>query len=176
MGYNHSDFKWKVGEPELPVEMVSYPEAIEFCERLSAAPDEKRAGLVYRLPTEAEWEYACRANSPEPNILHDYAWFTDNSGGKTHPVGTKKPNAWGLYDMHGNVWEWCEDYFHTEYYRFAPEQDPRCTMPSEERVLRGGGWGEYGNWRWCRSAARGHRAPNTVLNYHGFRVTARHGV
>jgi formylglycine-generating enzyme required for sulfatase activity len=97
-----------------PVEQVSWEDAVEFCERLSELPEEKAAGRVYRLPTEAEWEYACRAGTntkysfgDDEGQLGDYAWFEANSGG-THPVGQKQPNAWGLYDTHGNVFEWCE--------------------------------------------------------------------
>jgi formylglycine-generating enzyme required for sulfatase activity len=95
-----------------PVERVCWEEAVQFCKKLSDLPEEKKAGRVYRLPTEAEWEYACRAGSKTAysfgegsQLLGDYAWFNDNSNGQTHPVGEKKANAWGLYDLHGNVWE-----------------------------------------------------------------------
>ena len=93
-----------------PVESVLWKDAVEFCKKLSELPEEKKAGRVYRLPTEAEWEYACRAGSmtaysfgEDSKSLGDYAWFVDNSGKQTHPVGEKKANAWGLYDMHGNI-------------------------------------------------------------------------
>jgi serine/threonine protein kinase len=163
MRFNPSFFTVeKGGGPRHPVEMVDYDLAVEFCELLSDLPDEKRARRVYRLPREAEWEYACRAGTrtpfhfgDDPGLLGDYAWFQGNSGGHTHPVGGKKENPWGLYDMYGNVWEWCADTY---------EDHPN------ERVLRGGGWGEFGNPRWCRSAARGHSDHRTKTNYHGLRV------
>jgi eukaryotic-like serine/threonine-protein kinase len=128
MGTNPSHFK---GDPRLPVETVSWQDAMTFCERLSALPAERSAGRVYRLPTEAEWEYACRAGSTtiysfgdSEGSLGDYAWYDSNSGSKTHPVGQKRPNAWGLYDMHGNVWEWCSDWYDGSYYASSPVDDP----------------------------------------------------
>jgi formylglycine-generating enzyme required for sulfatase activity len=112
MGTNPSEFKGA----ENPVERVSWEDAVEFCRRLSELPAEKEAGHVYRLPTEAEWEYACRAGTTTNFGFGDddseagyYAWVFGNSDRKTHPVGNKLPNAWGLYDMHGNVREWCKD-------------------------------------------------------------------
>jgi formylglycine-generating enzyme required for sulfatase activity len=140
-----------------PVERVSWEDAVEFCKQLSELPEEKKAGRVYRLPTEAEWEYACRAGSKaaysfgaNSKTLGDYAWFVDNSGEQTHPVGEKKANAWGLYDMHGNVWEWCSDWY-GEYSKGAVS-DP--SGPSEDvyRVIRRGGW--YNVAADCRSAVR----------------------
>jgi len=99
-----------MNKPKNPVEQVSYGDAIVFCQKLS-----KITGKNYRLPTESEWEYACRANTDtayyfgdDSKHLKDYAWYEDNSGLITHPVGLKLPNAWGLHDMHGNVWEWCQ--------------------------------------------------------------------
>jgi len=130
MGSNPSKFEGA----DNPVENVSWLEALEFCRKLSALPAEKAAGNVYRLPTEAEWEYACRAGTTtqfsfgdDDSDLGDYAWYADNSDDKTHPVGSKQPNAWGLYDMHGNVWEWCLDW-HGDYPSGAVT-DP--TGPSE---------------------------------------------
>jgi len=103
---------------DYPVDQVSWINAQRFCELLSSLPEEKKAGRVYRLPTEAEWEYACRAGSntayhfgESSKQLEEYAWFAGNSNNKTHPVGKKKPNPWGLYDIHGNVKEWCSDWY-----------------------------------------------------------------
>jgi formylglycine-generating enzyme required for sulfatase activity len=142
-----------------PVESLSWLEAVRFCNRLSERHRLKpyykieaktvtvRGGSGYRLPTEAEWEYACRAGSRsrwsfgnDPDLLCEYAWYADNSGGTTHPVGTRKPNAWGLYDMHGNVPEWCWDRYSASYYRRSPLSDPPGPGEGKTRVFRGGGW------------------------------------
>jgi serine/threonine-protein kinase len=185
MGSNPSYFKQqKDGPPHYPVERVTYPMAVLFCERLSVLPAERQAGRVYRLPSEAEWEYACRAGTRTMyhfeggvNQLGEYAWFDENAGGKSHPVMQKQPNAWGLYDMYGNVWEWCADWYDYAYYRDGPDRDPLCTRPrpkepgeKDKRVLRGGDWGVFGKANWCRSAARGRNVPNSKLSYHGLRV------
>jgi formylglycine-generating enzyme required for sulfatase activity len=184
-----------------PVEMVSWNEALEFCKRLSKRPKEKKAGRLYRLSTEAEWEYACRAGTKttysfgeSSQSLGDYAWFGNNSGRKeldsdalwakmknnpqeyadtissvscaTHPVGEKKPNSWGLYDMHGNVWEWCSDWY-GEYPKSAVS-DPSGPNEGSSRVYRGGCWilgGEF-----CRSALRNWSTPSIRHNNLGFRV------
>jgi len=143
MGNNPSYFE---GD-NLPVEQVSWDNAVDFCRKLSATE-----GKTYRLPTEAEWEYACRAGSTGPYAgngkLDDMGWHGGNSGGKTHPVGTKQANAWGLYDMHGNVWEWCADWYGVDYYRQSPVSDPEGPnqgaplrwAPQGARVVRGGSW------------------------------------
>ena len=172
MGHNPSEFI-KCGD-KCPVESVSWDDVQEFIKKLN----KKEGGDLYRLPTEAEWEYACRAETTtefsfgnDKSKLGDYAWFDDNSWDKTHPVATKKPNAWGLYDMHGNVWEWVEDDWHDNY-DGAPDDgrawidDPR----GPHRVLRGGSW--YFDPSYCRSAARfgvalGDRDNNLAL---GFRL------
>jgi formylglycine-generating enzyme required for sulfatase activity len=135
--------------PDAPVEMVSWDDCQAFCEK---------AGGGLRLPTEAEWEYACRAGTKGPysGNLDDMGWHLGNSDGTTHPVGMKKPNAWGLHDMHGNVWEWCQDWFDT-YDKANERTDP--TGPTQAsgfpqaRVIRGGGWGDYGSH--CVAAIRG---------------------
>ena len=156
-----------------PVESVSWLDAVEFCKKLSDLPEEKAAGRVYRLPTEAEWEYACRAGSKSAysfgessKSLGDYAWFDGNSNNQTHPVGEKKANAWGLYDMHGNVWEWCSDWY-GEYPNGAVS-DPVGPREGSDRVNRGGGW--FIRAADCRSALRGRDYPSNRNDGHGFRV------
>ncbi len=125
-----------------PVGYVSWSEATDFCRKLS-----QRAGKKVRLPTEAEWEFACRAGSTtrfcfgdRNNGLNDYAWSSSNSGRKTHPVGGKRSNAWGLHDMHGNVWEWCSDWYDRGYYAKSPGRDPSGPTSGGSRVVRGGSW------------------------------------
>jgi formylglycine-generating enzyme required for sulfatase activity len=125
-----------------PVENVNCEDALAFCKWLSQLEGQK-----YRLPTEAEWEYSCHAGSNkrfcfgdnEDHELDQYAWYhgTDPEH-KTHAVGQKKPNAWGLYDMHGNVWEWCQDRYSADYYKKSPRQDPQGPAAGIERVMRGG--------------------------------------
>jgi hypothetical protein len=153
MGSNPSRFKGANN----PVEQVSWDDAVAYCARLSSLPAEVAAGRVYRLPTEAEWEYACRAGTTTEYSFGDneqdlgkYAWFETNSGGTTHAVGKKRPNGWGLYDMHGNVFEWCSD------------------ADGSYRVYRGGSW--ILSARYCRSAYRNGNVPSHRLNYLGFRL------
>ena len=164
MGTNPSHFQ---GDNN-PVECISWNDAMEFCRKLSS-----KEGRTYRLPTEAEWEYACRAGTQtrysfgDSNLsLGDYALYEDNSSKKPHPVGQKKPNAFGLYDMHGNVLEWCND-FYSDSYANAGSTDPQGASSGQVRVLRGGCW--YGNPRYCRSAYRFRNSPDNA-NYYGFRV------
>jgi formylglycine-generating enzyme required for sulfatase activity len=154
---------------DLPVEMVSWDDAQEFIKKLSA-----KESVKYRLPTEAEWEYACRAGSTtrfcfgdDESKLGEYAWYNKNSENKTHPVGTKKPNGWGLYDMHGNVWEWCQDWYNENYYKTSPPEDPQGPASSEYRVLRGGCWLLDDDS--CRSADRWF-GPSVHGGYIGFRA------
>jgi len=172
----------------LPVETVAWGDAVEFCRKLSALPSEKLAGRRYRLPTEAEWEYACRAGSvtiycfgSDEAELPEYAWLRENSGGRTHQVGTRKPNSWGLHDMHGNLWEWCADWYHNKYYAQSPEVDPpgpqsgSLTTPDNPssgtaHILRGGAWTDT-NRDWFMSAARSpSRGDDKPSHRYGFRV------
>lgn len=127
------------------------------------------------MPTEAQWEYACRAGTTtkytfgeEDSGLGDYAWFTANSDSKTQPVGQKKPNAWGLYDVHGNVWEWCGDWYGSDYYEKSPADDPIGPSSGSGRVVRGGGWSYLASF--CRSAYRYYGAPAGRDYSGGFRV------
>lgn len=133
-GTNHSFFQGK----NLPVEGVSWEDAHRFLEALTS----KKDGYRYRLPTEAEWEYAARSgdSSPRYGSLEEVAWYRDNSGGVTHPVGEKKPNGFGLYDTLGNVWEWVQDWYGLDYYRQSPPSDPKGPGFGEYRVARGGSW------------------------------------
>jgi len=187
------------GGPDHPMENVQWDQAAEFCKRLSGLADEKKAGRTYRLPTEAEWEYACRAGSTTPfhygkSLSSKQANFNGNypHGGaakgpylrKTAKVGSYKPNAWGLYDMHGNVQEWCSDYYDADYYKNSPKKDPqgpeKGVMPTGYktrnipgigqyyRVIRGGSWLDEA--RACRSAYRFRAMPNEPYQLIGFRV------
>jgi serine/threonine-protein kinase len=162
-----------------PVETVSWDDCMEFCRRLSALPAERAAGRVYRLPTEAEWEYACRAGTTtrwycgnNEAGLADVAWVKsfNESTVATHPVGERRPNAWGLCDMHGNVWQWCADWFGENYYQQSPPSDPRGPAVGRSRVSRGGSW--FNNASFSRSA---YRQTNRSVERHsllGFRVVA----
>ena len=166
MGANQSHFK---GDSN-PVESVSWNDAVEFCRKLS-----QKEGKTYTLPTEAQWEYTCRAGTStvfsfgsNESSLGDYAWYSSNSGHKTHPVGQKKPNAFGLYDMHGNVWEWCRDWYDPDYYNKSSMTDPENIQSNYNHVLRGARWmSNTGN---CRSAYRGWDIPGARCMNGGFRV------
>ncbi len=169
MGDEPSFFK---GE-RLPVEQISWDLAALFCQMLT---DRERAagrlpeGYQYALPTEAQWEYACRAGSPAAysgtGILSDMGWYQVISEGKTHPVGRKQPNAWGLHDMHGNVWEWCSDWF--AFYPAGPVTDPKGPPTGTGRVNRGGAWGSVAAS--CRSAFRLNDLPGSKTRNLGFRL------
>jgi formylglycine-generating enzyme required for sulfatase activity len=159
---------------ELPVETVSWHDAEELCRLLSELPEERAAGRRYRLPTEAEWEYACRAGTGShfhfgdnvtPEQLGEHAWFSLNAGGRTRPVRQKRPNPWGLYDMHGNVWEWCADGKRT--YEVGVVSDPRGPDQGP-RVLRGGSW--PGSVTGSRAASRWALGPDQRKSNIGFRV------
>ena len=184
MGYNPSHF---TGNENLPVEMVTWLNAVSFCNALS-----KKAELQtcydemtwvcdfskdgYRLPTEAEWEYACRAGTTtqyytgnNESDLSNAAWYVGNSQYKTHPVGMKEPNAWGLYDMHGNVWEWCHDQFGV--YKNENTNNPTGAEKANSRVIRGGAWSDNPND--CRSANRESYYQGMSYNLIGFRIVRR---
>jgi formylglycine-generating enzyme required for sulfatase activity len=160
------------------VENVSWNDAMEFCKKLSELPAEKAAKRVYRLPTEAEWEYACRADrrttfffGDDLRGLGDHAWYDKNSDGQTHAVGKKKESPWGLYDMYGNVWEWCLDAPRT-YTEQLFEDGKEPQEPGKIHVLRGGSW--LVDAKSCRSATRkvgadGEKDPYRS-NDSGFRV------
>jgi len=147
MGSNPSKFKGA----KHPVETVSWDDCQSFLAKLK----EKAPGHPFALPTEAQWEYACRAGSTtDPDSWDEWAWGVNTAGGTTHPVGEKKPNPWGLYDMHGNVWEWCADFYGP--YPSAAQTNPTGPASGRTRVLRGGSWGGYiGEVRSaCRRASR----------------------
>ena len=169
LGKNPSHFKG----PKNPVEEVSWDDCRKFLDTLNAKIGVEGGKFV--LPTEAQWEYACRAGSTtrycfgdDDRQLAEYAWFENNSGKQTHPVGEKKPNAWGLYDMHGNVWEWCRDRYEAGYYAVSPTDDPVGPALGSIRVFRGGLW--FSGPGVCRSARRSNDAPGDRDNYLGFRV------
>ncbi len=175
MDRNPSRFKAN----ELPVERVSWFDALEFCEKLTDR--ERQAGRLpegyaYTLPTEAQWEYACRSQSqtrfyygddPDYSDLGNYAWYWTNSSSKTHPTGSKEPNPFGLYDMHGNVWEWCLDIYSGSH-PGGEVIDPRGPQSGAVRVIRGGGWEDFA--RDLRSACRLRMWPGNSFSYLGFRL------
>lgn len=165
MGNNPSYFK-NCGN--CPIEQVSWDDAQNFIRKLNQMND----GYTYRLPTEAEWEYACRAGTTgDAGNLSETAWYSENSGSKTHAVGSKQPNAWGLADMHGNVGEWCQDWYHETYYG-APGDGSAWLSGGEQKylVLRGGSWGA--DAKDLRSAIRYWGIPDARNAYGGFRVVA----
>ena len=167
MGTNPSWFKGAKN----PVECVSWDDCQDFLKKLNASG---KAQGTFRLPTEAEWEYACRAGTKSrfcsgdaDGALADYAWYGANSGG-THPVGTRKPNAWGLFDCHGNVWEWCADWYGYDCYTRWPKDDPTGPATGSDRVLRGGPW-DF-NPGFCRSSGRDRSILAGRIGNLGFRA------
>ena len=179
MGKNPSKFNGA----NLPVERVSWYDAKEFCKKLNEIhADKLPAGYQFDLPTEAQWEYACRAGTTtalnngkdltsdwgECSNLNDVAWYGQNSGKKTHGVGLQRANAWGLYDMHGNVWEWCRDWYLYGYYPYGSVTDPVGPSSGSDRVMRGGSCRI--NARYCRSAYRYYYDPSDRCDSLGFRL------
>jgi formylglycine-generating enzyme required for sulfatase activity len=149
MGSNPSSFK---GD-DLPVDSVSWNDAVEFCRKLSQSTSRE-----YRLPTEAEWEYASRAGTTGPYAgnIDDMTWYTANSGSHTHPVGQKQPNGLGLYDMYGNLWEWCQSKYRPYPYNATDGRED--LLGTDERVMRGGSW--ESSAKSCRSAYRRRAIPD----------------
>lgn len=173
---NPSRFK----DPKHPVEQVRWLEAAFYCNARSLSEDlepcyDEETGACnfqangYRLPSEAEWEYACRAGSGTEysfggggRTLKSFAWYKENANKRTQPVGQKKPNPWGLYDMHGNVAEWCNDKYDEGYYQHSPEKNPRGPSDGEKHVLRGGAW--KSSAACCRSAYRTGESPGSFAD------------
>jgi formylglycine-generating enzyme required for sulfatase activity len=170
-----------------PVENVSWDEAVVFCRKLSELPAERRAGRKYRLPTEAEWEYSCRGGASSSSPFHFGDSLSSKQAnfhgrhpyggagrgiflGRTRKVGSYTKNAFGLHDMHGNVWEWCSDWFDADYYSKSPRRDPQGPSSGSARVFRGGGGDDLGQN--CRSAHRNGDVPSFRYCYLGFRVAA----
>jgi formylglycine-generating enzyme required for sulfatase activity len=157
-----------------PATYVNWDDAVAYCKKLS-----EKENKAYRLPTEAEWEYACRAGTKttwsvgdNDAVLGQYAWYRENAysaGARyAHQVGLKKANAFGLYDMHGNVYEWCHDYYGEDYYKQSPQKDPAGPVTGTYRVFRGGSWNFL-----TRRARSAHRGRNGAGNRHsnlGFRL------
>jgi len=164
MGENRSEFK----DDTHPVEMVNWEDAQKFCRELSAL-----TGKTYQLPTEAQWEYAARGGKNRQKYkysgsdeLDAVAWYKQNSNAKTNPVKQKRANELGLYDMSGNVWEWCSDYYGT--YDSSKQNNPTGPFSGEDRVLRGGGF--FNELQFCRVSHRAGEHPLTRYNFSGFRV------
>ena len=168
-GSNPSEFQAR----NKPVETVSWEDIQVFIRKLNKMENTDK----YRLPTEAEWEYAARAGTdttycygddPDAEQLYNYGWYGGNGGSKTKIVGRLKPNAWGLYDMHGNVWEWVQDWYAENYYSNSPSTDPEGPSSGSYRVARGGHWG--GSADYCRSASRNIYPPGDRSKFLGFRL------
>lgn len=168
-GENPSGFRHAAN---LPVENVSWTDAKNFCQKLTEI-----TGRLVRLPTETEWEYVCRAGSgseyffgDDEKDLKEYAWFEDNANEKTHPVGLKKPNAWNVYDIVGNVWEWCEDVWQSDYTDYPADGSPNLKNIARQlrRAVRGGSWAM--NAFRCRSSYRSFDWHDNQTEKLGFRV------
>lgn len=180
MGHNPARF---AVSPQHPVDNISWQDAQQFCQRFRQYLMQEPAAMVrqgvaldsVRLPSEAQWEYACRAGADtawcfgdDRNLMPDFGWCEKNSRRATHPVGLLKPNRWGLCDMHGNLWEWCEDFYAPEYSQAGGAEDPTGPAGGERRVLRGGSWSTFA--RDCRSAARHAAPPDARTANYGLRV------
>jgi formylglycine-generating enzyme required for sulfatase activity len=172
MGSNPSKFQDDVTRP---VERVDWDQASTFCRKLGELPQEQTVRAAYRLPTEAEWEYACRAGTTtqfsfgqNADALTMCGWWKQNSQGSTQPPGRLRPNAWGLCDMAGNVWEWCQDWWASDYYGTSPVEDPSGPAAGSRRVVRGGSWSDDAPA--CRASFRYGRVPSDRNNFRGFRV------
>jgi formylglycine-generating enzyme required for sulfatase activity len=157
------------GRGKRPVINVSWDDAVAFCDWLT-----DMSGDSYRLPTEAEWEYACRAGTTtrynfgnDARDLGLYAWHDENAGRRTHPVGKLKANAWGLHDMHGNVWEFCSDWYDENYYSGSPSSNPTGPTNGQSRAQRGGSWG--GGASHLRTGNRNYSSPDVTASFLGFR-------
>src|SRR6266404_7386825 len=171
MRNNPSSFKGEIPGPlfNLPVEQVSWDDAQSFINKLNEGND----GFRYSLPTEAEWEYACRAGTTGDYAgnLSEMAWFAENSENRTHNVGEKQPNGWGLFDMHGNVWEWCQDWYHDSYNGAPTDGSAWLGGVQLYRVLRGGSWGNK-DAASLRSASRSRNTPDNRFYDKGLRLVA----
>jgi formylglycine-generating enzyme required for sulfatase activity len=159
-----------------PVEQIRWSDAVRYCngrsrlEGLEPCYDLQNWTCNfqcngYRLPTEAEWEYACRAGTntlyffgDDPSQLRNYAWFDKNSSRRPRPVGRKLPNPFGLFDMSGNVWQWCNDFYQVDYYEHSPKKDPKGPEAGDSKVVRGGSWSAEASQ--CRSSYRFHEDPS----------------
>ncbi|TAL36452.1 MAG: formylglycine-generating enzyme family protein [Spirochaetes bacterium] len=168
MNENPSLFKMN---SNCPVENTSWLDAMRFCNRYS-----DKYSIKARLPFECEWEYSCKAgtnskyfwgNCDDPNIIDKYVWYGKNSNNQTQAVGHKLPNSWGIYDMCGNVWEWCMDWYDEKYYSISPEDNPKGPTTGKYKVMRGGSW----STSICvRSAFRTWGEINQIDNTEGFRI------
>jgi len=167
MGNNPSRFK---DCDNCPVENVSWNDVQDFIQKLN-----QKTGKTYRLPTEAEWEYAARGGNKSrgytysgSNTIDEVAWYRENSGSKTHAVGQKQPNELGIFDMTGNVWEWCSDWYKAEYYAICPASNPKGPSSGSNRVLRGGSWINFAQY--CRASFRFFNLPDYRFYFLGFRL------
>lgn len=164
------------GDSNRPVEKITFFDASNYCATVTQRERQAGrlpAGYEYRLPSEAEWEYACRAGrtnlfsfGDDTSIADQFAWTAENCDATTHPIGLKHPNPWGLHDMHGNVWEWCFDWF--EPYPAGPLTDPTGPATSKYKVFKGGGWNQ--DVEYARASSRFMMSPSNGIHFVGFRL------